>query len=360
MRWPQNASEEEETRLLEAARWHGVEPLLADAVRDAGRVAGWPERVRATLADRTRAHAIAQSLRDLELARVLAALDEVGVQPLLFKGAQLAYTHYASSALRPRVDTDLLIRKADGQATKGVMDRLGYRRGTLTSGELVTYQFFYQRQDPWGLKHAYDIHWKVADPQLFADLFSFGELVQDAVRLPAISGHARGLSAVHALLVACVHRIAHHHNSTRLIWHYDTHLLAGGMDGEQFDQLVQLATERRVRAVCARSLALAQRRFGTPVPPAVLEQLGTGVAAGPAEPSAIYLDDGLRKVDILMSDLRCLPSWRARLRLLREHLFPPAAYMLASYAVSRRAVLPFLYAHRILRGAARWLRPLER
>ncbi len=83
-------------------------------------------------------------------------------------------------------------------------------------------------------------------------------------------------------------------------------------------------------------------------------------AALTQQPSAIYLDDGLRKVDILMSDLRCLPSWRARLRLLREHLFPPAAFMLASYAVSNRPALPFLYAHRILGGAARWFRPLSR
>ena len=72
--------------------------------------------------------------------------------------------------------------------------------------------------------------------------------------------------------------------------------------------------------------------------------------------TAIYLDRHARKVDRLAADLRALPGWRSRLRLLREHLFPPAEYMFATSGRSARALLPALYVRRIARGALAWFR----
>jgi hypothetical protein len=65
----------------------------------------------------------------------------------------------------------------------------------------------------------------------------------------------------------------------------------------------------------------------------------------------------VRKADLLMADLSVLP-WRGRLRLLREHLFPPADYMLSDPRPARRLPLPAHYLWRILRGARGWFRPL--
>jgi hypothetical protein len=68
-------------------------------------------------------------------------------------------------------------------------------------------------------------------------------------------------------------------------------------------------------------------------------------------------DHDVRKVDILASDLKALPGWRQRLRLLREHVFPPAGYIRRRYAVSSPLALPALYAHRFVTGAFKWRRP---
>ena len=69
-----------------------------------------------------------------------------------------------------------------------------------------------------------------------------------------------------------------------------------------------------------------------------------------------YLERRASKADLLVADLRALTGWRPRLRLLREILFPPAAYMFATYGGSSRIVLPAWYLRRIAGGARRWLR----
>ncbi len=54
--------------------------------------------------------------------------------------------------------------------------------------------------------------------------------------------------------------------------------------------------------------------------------------------------------------LRILPGWRQRLRLLKEYVFPPAAYMLNRYQTKHRWLLPLLYGHRTIQGAWRGFR----
>jgi len=75
-----------------------------------------------------------------------------------------------------------------------------------------------------------------------------------------------------------------------------------------------------------------------------------------SEPSAAFLGGGLRQVDILKADLAATPGWTTRLGLLREHLFPKAAFMYERYGIHARLALPWLYAHRIATGLPKWFR----
>ena len=143
----------------------------------------------------------------------------------------------------------------------------------------------------------------------------------------------------------------------RLLWLYDIHLLADEMNRDAFESFAALAAQKRVAAACAASLRLAQRWFQTKLPRDLVEALA---ARASAEPSAAYLGGQLRPVDILWSDLGLLGGWLAKCRLLRQHLFPPAAYMLERYGSSNRVFLPGLYARRILHGAGKWFRRPKR
>jgi hypothetical protein len=223
-----------------------------------------------------------------------------------------------------------------------------------TSGELVTNQVTYVSQAG-SVDRVFDVHWKVADPQVFADLFSYDELEHDAIALPALGPSARTFCNVHALLVACTHRVAHHYDREILIFLADIDRLARRLDKGDWDRLAALAESKQIRAVTARGLELAAQYFDTPVPAGIRDRLTVDIDA---EPTARYLDPRLRKVDILLSDFTRL-GWRARIKLLREHVLPPASFVLRSYGREHPLFAPPLYVYRILRGVGAWFRPIR-
>jgi hypothetical protein len=295
--------------------------------------------------------------RRRELMRVLESLERARVTPLVFKGAALARSHYPLPAARPHLDVDLLVPEAQVEPATAAIEGCGYGRPLRIPGELIRSQTPLVRTDAYGVMHTVDLHWQVSKPQVFGHLFSWAELEGQAVRLPALGAGVRAPGPVHALAIACVHRVAHHHGPERdkLIWLYDVHLVAERLTDEQSAAFAALAKRRRIAAICADGLALACRRFRTRLPDGLLNALTRAAADDPHAPSAVYLRPGMRRVDVLVSDLSALPSWSQRAHLLGEHLFPPPSYMRETYGIGGRACLPALYAWRAVTGAVRWL-----
>jgi len=336
--------------LCQHAELHGILPLIADRLKDD---VGVPARLRSMLCERARHEIVADLLRESELKQLLLGLGRAGVTPLLMKGAQLAYTHYPRPELRPRADTDLLIRESDRGPVDDALTGLGYQPLGQTSGKLVSYQASYLKGRPGVAFHAVDVHWKVANPQVFADVLSYAEMAGSAVpiRRPGLS--ALGLCDLHALFVACVHRVAHHHDSAVLMWLYDIDLIARRFGPADWERFVTLAAERGVRAVCRRSLEQTARWLGTDVPGYVWGDPRLSEATR-EELTARYLASRPPAAELL-DDLQALATWGERWLLLREHCFPPATYMRAVYDPASDAPLPVLYARRLVHAARRWL-----
>jgi hypothetical protein len=259
--------------------------------------------------------------------------------------------------LRPRVDTDLLIRSADRQVTARTLSELGYEKPNAISGERVTYQCGYVMRDRFGIDHVLDMHWRINNTQLFSRALDYEELSARSVPLAALGEHARGLARADALLLACMHRAHHLHSpywvdgvpnsgGDRLIWLYDIHLLIDAMSPAELAEFARLAEDKRMRAICSDGLLRARECFGTRIPEEILLSMAR---AGTTELSAAHLRAGGMRH--LLTELRSLPRWRDRIALLAEHLFPPRDYMLEKYAVSNRAWLPMLYLQRGIYGA---------
>jgi hypothetical protein len=349
--------EGERPAFIGAAASHGLKTLVAERLASPA-FAHWPETLRAAL-HRELALAVAiDALRQQELSAVLAALARRGVRPLVLKGSALAYTLYSSAVLRPRFDADLLVGRKELDIASSVMRERGYTRPHQVTGEMVMHQLDYARKDAHGVWHVYDFHWKLANRHAVADVLSYEEMARDAIAIDALGPGARGLSRVHALMLACIHRVAHHPSDERLIWVYDIHLLAEGLTPGEAAGFAELAVGRRVSAVCADGLGAARRWFGTRVPGDVLERLGA--PPSDLEPSAALLRLNGDHIDELLWDLKSVPEWSKRFRLIYEHAFPPAGYMSGMYMVSSRAWLPALYAHRIARATWRWVRRTPR
>jgi hypothetical protein len=337
--------------LLRVATEQGLDVLVASR---ADTLATWPAGLRASFAARLRDACVVEAVREREIVRLLDGLRDAGVHPLLVKGTALAYSVYGSPHLRPRVDTDLLVAEAEAEGAMRALESLGYARSAQNVGQLVSHQVALARIDAHGVWHAVDVHWRLANPHVFANLLPFGELADAAVPLPALGPHARTPGDPHAVLVAALHLAAHHAHHVRLIWLYDLDLLCRRMSADALGEVAAMARERGLASVCARGLHLARRWFDTPVPAGVLAALDAVDAR--SEKPARYVAGSVGKLGTLISDLRTLPTWGARARLLYEHAFPPAEYMLRSYRTSRRSWLPALYLHRMVTGGWRWLR----
>lgn len=331
-----------------AAERHGVQALLAGP---AARLASGTRLERA-LCDRLRAAAAQDAVTERAIRALTDACASAGVRALLIKGADLAYSCYARPHLRPRVDTDLLVDAADREACRAVLCSMGYEAVAQTGGDLLMYQQPFVVRSA-GIAHTVDLHWRVTNPQRFASTLAFDELWNASEPRAVMGPAARGLSNVHAMLLACVHRVAHHYDADRLIWTYDVHLMTDRLTPEDWSAFVALATSRGAAGACVRSLDLAVERFGALLPAHARLAL---VDAARTEPStAQFLGSGQRHVSRIWSDFVYLPTWTARVRLARQHVFPPARYMRDVYAPGSASPLPWLYVRRVWSGARRWM-----
>src|SRR5262249_26958032 len=143
-----------------------------------------------------------------------------------------AYTVYPEPALRPHADIDLLVAPADRERCTAGLAALGYEPIVEGGGDLSFTQAHFRAVDRCGVAHVCDLHWRIANPVAFRDMGTFDELDAAAVPVPRLSPHARTFCAMHALFLACVHRVAHHLDADVLVWIYDIHLLVAAAGDE--------------------------------------------------------------------------------------------------------------------------------
>jgi hypothetical protein len=335
--WPRPLTADETRAIVE----HGLAPLLYRLTR-------LPELRN----DALRA-AILEPLRRDDAFEVFTALAANGIESLILKGGALAYQIYDDPELRPRGDCDLLIRPSSLGVARQAFQRLGFREIAHSGDEHGVRQSAFVRTTN-GVQHAYDVHWAITNTPLFAHALEFEDLLRRCVEVPELGPDARALSRPDALLLACIHRVAHHHDSERLIWLVDIARLRERMEPEEHRAFWQLAAKAKVVAVCAHSIELANLWTSTPLHDRAEDWLSPEeIRAG--EASRRYLDREIRRGGVLAAELQALP-WRARLERLWQLAFPPVAFMRESFGVRSALLLPLLYPYRAIRGCLRLFR----
>jgi putative nucleotidyltransferase-like protein len=338
--------------VIAAACRHRVHLLVADSVSA-------QERADPAVAQLTRElrTAAAMDVRTTEtISDVLNGLAAAGIDALVLKGLGLAHSVYPASYLRVRTDTDLLIQQADLPRAAQVLAHQGWRHPVERDVELTAAQSHYMRGA--GAVQHLDLHWRIANPLVFARTLSFAELRSRAIPLDPLGAHARTLGIADALFLACVHRVAHHDDKIQLLWLWDIHLLIQRASAEDRDAFLGLAGRERMCAVCRRGMELTAECFGTPEARDMADALRRRAGSG-SEPSARFIRDA-RPVTALRSDLESISGWRNRIAYLAEHLFPSRAYIRSVYPSWPSALLPFAYGYRIARGAPKWFERPER
>jgi hypothetical protein len=335
--------------VMTCAAREGIAPLIAHLRTDRSDLAEW-----------RRTAVLDEAVRGAEMSRVCQALVERGVPVIVFKGGSLAHTHYPHPWCRPRLDLDLLVHETDRARASDVLRALGYARAGRLQGRLVNRQDAWTRGVAAGITHVVDLHWEVTNRVYFIDRLPARDVFARAVPAPFAGDHVETVTAVEGLLLACLHRAAHHTDHMRLIWVRDEWLIARAMSPDQIAGLLARARAIGAASVCARDLREAREAFGDIAGALDAQVIDALTRAGSHEP-AWLLNGGTRSLlGDLWLDLRALRRWRDRLRLVFEHVVPPPSYILEQAGETRRIRLPWLYARRLVPGLVAWLADARR
>jgi len=343
-------------QLVKTAFRHNLHLILFDTLKKTSQWNRWPLFLRQRLKKEAATASVLDLIREQELRRVLMHLNEHGIQALLLKGVPIAYTLYQSPVLRPRGDTDLLIRDRDMPRLVPILRELGYNDPDIKSDK-PSYACLYRRWDLFGADHNLDVHWKINDAQLFAKTFTFDELWADAIEIRSLASCARGLGYSHGLLLACMHLFGHAHApfyvdgspvyaGDHLRWVYDIHLLCSALSVRQWSEFSTLASTKRIAKFCLEGLNAAREAFNAQIPDETMGALQTAARCENANLQMLKASGAAW----FLANVRALPDWRQRIALIKQTALPPSTYIMEKYRTSNRLALPFFYVFRSING----------
>jgi hypothetical protein len=333
-------------------------PVVVAALRREGLAAyvAWLRPDVTVLADDRRRAVLDASVQHAELARVCGGLVPAGITPVIFKGGAWSHTDYPQPWCRPSIDLDLLILPEQREDAFRILLGLGYIRAGRLPGELVNGQEVFERVIVSGMTMAVDLHWQVSNRVRMTRMMPTAQVVARAVPAPFAGDGARRMSDRDGLLIACLHPTAHHPKHASMKWPLDVALIARRLSVDDAEAFRAHVRTLGVSALVAQALRHAQMLVVPDTVPLLREALIDAMAAdGAHDGSRAWLDPNRDQLQDAWDDLRALPEWSDRYRLMREHLVPPASFMRAKYPTMPAVALPLLYAHRMTIGSVKWM-----
>jgi hypothetical protein len=251
---------------LAVAREERVAALLSHLLT-AARI-DLPPALRDGLHQEARMQAMRDLARTVTTRETVAALTDAGLEVLVLKGTALAQWLYPLPHLRPGSDVDVLV--ADVSAAERAADSLqalGYRViAEVRPAQTSDYEI--ALLDDARRSMVVDLHWRLANHAVLARGWTFQELRDRAIALPALHPRALALGQVHALAHALLHRQSNLPSGSqdRLMWLYDLHLLAGRFTAADWQAFLQLCREKAIAGVCLDGLHASRQWLRTVIP----------------------------------------------------------------------------------------------
>lgn len=337
---------------LETALRGGVAPLLAVVLRDQ-QVA--PCAVLSQLQDAYYRN-LRRNLRAMrELARILGALQEQGLQTLLLKGGALAIAVYHSVGLRPMGDSDLLVRREDAARVMEVLQALGYGSVSVEPhpGATLAYENEIALRHPDHQHFLLELHWGLVDSPYYQralDMQWFWETAQ-AVEFEGVSTLWLGPEA--QLLHLCAHLMLHHAGGGgRLLWYHDiAEVLLAYRHTLDWDSLLARAAASDLILPLQQVLPQVWEHWNLAPPAGIQERLAAlRPSAGEVRIFRRLTAPQRPVAQRFFTDLASLPGWRQRWDYAWKNLFPAPAYIRERYHVSKACWLPWYYFWRWIKG----------
>ncbi len=333
----------------------GVAPLAFHRLREAALLAECAPDAAALLRKEYYASAAHHALLSAALRDLLAALEPLGIRPVVLKGMALGSTLYPAPATRPVSDLDLLFERSQIPAVQQVLLRQGYRDIlSLGINDHLAYpsHLNVERDLGNGQVVMIEAHWELVHDPGYMQHLNAREWLSRA--RPAALGESPAwvLEPADQLLYACAHMLLGHNQNQRLIWLFDLRLLVQRC-GAAWDWagLVERAAALHLAAALRYWLSQAEGWFGAFLPAGARQALAS---VSPASDEARYLA-AAQAGDLPIwasywQHMSGAAGWRGRLRYVRETFFPPWAYMQHRYGARSRWLAPAYYGWRFIRA----------
>lgn len=279
---PQAKRETAELDTLSVTEWEalvaialrqGVAPLLYRRLQETGTEI--PPPLFQTLADEYRGTALRNMQLFQELSRIMRALEQAGIAPVLLKGAHIAQVAYRNVALRPMNDLDVLVARENLERAESVVQRLGYQPHPEVPARAWAlanhYHFCYYLplQDP-----VLELHWHIESPRSPFTV-NIAALVERAPQISLAGMCLRVLSPADLVLYLCL-QISYHHlfDFAALRTCFDlAYVIAAHTDELNWQLVHQRAVEWRARRSAYLALYLAREIAGAQVPESAMQAL---------------------------------------------------------------------------------------
>lgn len=326
---------------------------------DPGKLAGWPEQVRAAIRDEARAQSFWERGHRSALSRLTDVLVQVEVKFIVSKGTALAYSVYSDPAMRRRGDSDVLLANASRKSVRRMLRDAGFR----PSGDVRPLQESWQTVCPLGFTHEFDLHWRASASAVLAQALERAGIGHRSIPLPRLHENTRGIPLADNLILIAINRASHQtfgyrssgaklYEPNRLIWALDIDLLIRAFAPGDWESLVAAATASGTGPLVADALAFAAATLGSAIPVAV----GQCLAAQPGDRQVLEYFTALTGPQRLKRDLTASPGLVAKLRLAGYTLFPGTEVLHERFPQATQWPVAALQGRRLAAGAARLIR----
>jgi hypothetical protein len=261
-------------RLLAAARWHGLAPLLYTHLQSAcaGEI---PESILLKLGRQFIANAARNLSMTAELVRILALFEDHGIPALPYKGPLLAESIYGDVALRQFEDLDILVPESKVAEAEILLREQGYQMALeLPQDRMAAYRRM-KHEIPYlhpGKTILIELHWKFS-PIFFHFPIDMERLWKRTEWIILAGSRVRSLSKEDALLMLCA-------NGSRHLW--EKLELVGAVaemlrvyPEMNWEYLFGLARDLKSEQVLLLGLFISHSLFNTEIPEPAVQRIWT-------------------------------------------------------------------------------------
>lgn len=333
-------------KLVQTLRSHQILPLVYSKIMSVPSSQQLPDETISLLKQEYFKSKISSIFVEQQLKEILDQFKKEGIRLIVMKGPALARSVYHDPALRPGSDIDILVHPDQVLKARKAMESIGY----VCDKKYFDISKKFNNEEVYlhtSRKHykIVEVHWNL----YVSCSVEISQFFDRAIQINYKDISFETLNPVDALLYNALHMIMHHDKDVRLIWIYDTTLLARSL---QYPSDWQMLQENSVLYGATRSiqvtLEMARLWTGLVLPPG-FDDLTSWPQPEKTEQAAldhIYLSHSDIMFDKIHFMWYCSKNRREKISLLKYLLFPPAEMIYNEFPGSPRWMLPVNFVRR--------------